>query len=509
MPKTRHLDLKVGLASSLTLVCALRASPTFAQPVPVEAQVPAAPERATPAATAPPAGASEPRTPDASAAKPAGDEPDAKMAAMQAEMAAMKQALEQVQAQQAAAAAATAPPSGDDGSSGEALKIYGFMDMGIQHIWVRRRAPLAHIFQVNNTSFVVGNLNLYFDAQPIKHFRGLAEVRFTNAPLGDIINYGGLAGTFERKDTFSYDAAGTAINAPMWTASVVLERAWLEWNQHQALKLRVGNYFTPFGIWNEDHGSPTLISLALPQFIIQRWMPIRQTGLMAYGSAFMGDWELGYVGTLSNGRQEISNYNFDNSFGVGGRVYARSETGRFNKTFGLAYFTGKTGDEVVNVVPSSTAPNGIGFENQTTTVFNEHVAGADVSLDIDATRIRAEAVVRRLVYEPGHRPPGNPLYSPGSFAPDAWQTSAYLLFAHQLPWLGIEPYVWGEVMNEPTIVGDLFLIGSAGVNVHFNPSIQLKTQVTRVAISNWLYHSPHEPSLNNTTSIYSRFVMAF
>jgi len=115
-------------------------------------------------------------------------------------------------------------------------------------VWISEKSPIARLFEVNDTTFVVGNVNLYFDAQPIEHFRGLTELRFTNAPQGDIVNYGGLAGTFQRRSTFSYDSGGTAVNAPMWAGSVVLERAWLEWNEHQALKVRVGNFFTPFGI---------------------------------------------------------------------------------------------------------------------------------------------------------------------------------------------------------------------------------------------------------------------
>jgi hypothetical protein len=489
------------LAAPLALVCGLSAPHAFAQaPAPTAGVSPVAPaEGATGAA------------PEAAPPAPTADkapESAADLGALRAELDEVKRALDEVKAQQAEAAAAATSEEGSS-SDGEPLKLYGFMDMGVQHIWVRPDAPLAHIFQVNNTSFVVGNINLYVDAQPIKHFRGLAELRFTNSPLGDITNYGGLAGTFKRTNTFSYDSGGTAINAPMWSASVILERAWIEWNEHQALKFRVGNYFTPFGIWNEDHGTPTLISLALPQFIVQRWMPIRQTGIMLYGSAFAGDWELGYTGTLSNGRQEISNYNFDNNFGLGARVYARRDTGQVNTTFGLSYFTGKTMDKETDVVADPNGINGLSFVDKTTLAYSEHVAGADVSIDVDATRIRAEGVVRRLVYEPGHRVPGDPLFAPGSFAPNSWQECVYLLVANQLPWFGIEPYLWGEVQEQPTVLGDLIWVGSVGVNVHFNSAIQLKTQATRAVFTNWLYKSPYDNSLNDATTLYSRFVMAF
>jgi len=205
-----------------------------------------------------------PRTdpPEAAATAPSASSAS-DIAALRAEVSELKQGLDEVKQQQGAAEAASAAVE-SDAVGGEPLKIYGFMDMGAQHVWLNPDSALAHVFQVNSTSFMVGNVNLYFDAQPIKHFRGLLELRVTNSPRGDIETYGGLGGTFARKDTFSYDSGGTALNAPMWGATLILERAWVEWNEHQALKVRVGNFFTPFGIWNEDHGTPTLISLALP-----------------------------------------------------------------------------------------------------------------------------------------------------------------------------------------------------------------------------------------------------
>jgi hypothetical protein len=377
--------------------------------------------------------------------------------------------------------------------------------MGVQRQWVDRTSVVSQVFPVNATSFVIGNVNLYFDAQPVEDWRALFEVRFTNAPLGDTASYGGIAGTYARKDTFSYDPHGTAINAPMWAGAVVLERAWIEWNGTQAFKLRVGNWFTPFGIWNQDHGSPTLISLALPQFILQRWIPVRQTGLMGYGNAFAGEWELGYALTFSNGRQEVSNFNFENKFGYGGRLYARRDTGAFNTTFGVSYFTGTSSDQAINL----TSLDPLAFETPTTWEYNEHVLGVDAAVDINATRIRVETILRHVAYTPGHRGGGDPGFNPGSLAPDKWQHCAYVLVANQLPWAGIEPFLWAELEQSPTAVGDGVFVGSVGVNVHFNAAITLKTQLTRAQFFDWLYDTPTDTSVNSVSSAYSRIVMAF
>jgi hypothetical protein len=510
MPRTHSLPKRLFTAA-LPLLGALQAPDALAQVPAPEPQPGAAPAAPAPGAPAVPAAQpADAGPPGPTAGEPADAAAALDPAALNAKIEKLQQAFDRLKAEQEAAAAAASEVSTEDSSTkSEPLKIYGFTDVGVQRVWMSEKSPIARLFPVNDTSFVVGNVNLYFDAQPIEHFRGLTELRFTNAPQGDVINYGGLAGTFERKSTFSYDTGGTAVNAPMWAGSVVLERAWLEWNEHQALKVRVGNFFTPFGIWNEDHGSPTLISLALPQFIIQKWIPIRQTGVMLYGSAFAGDWELGYQGTFTNGRQEISNLNFDNNFGVGGRLYARRDTGAVNSTFGLSYFTGTTVENRIDVVASPTGISGIALEDETTTEFTEHVLGADATVDIDATRIRAEAMVRRRVYRPGYRAKGDMLFSAGSYIPDAWQQAAYLLVAHQLPWAGLEPFLYVEAQEQPLIIGDALFVASGGLNVHFNAAVQLKTQAMRGYFMSWLLDSPYDPSVNNVTSVYSRLVMAF
>jgi hypothetical protein len=446
-------------------------------------------------------------SPERATSAPADGDVAGDVAALKAALADTQQKLDQVQARQDDAEAAAALAGGEDEALREdVLKIYGFSDMGVQHLWANDASLIAHVFQTNSTSFVIGNVNLYFDAQPIQGWRSLVEVRFTNAPLGDIESYGGITGTpFVRKTTFSYDPHGTAINAPMWAGTLVLERAWVEWNGNQSFKLRAGNWFTPFGIWNEDHGSPTLISIALPQFILQQWIPIRQTGLMAYGNTFADEWELAYTLTFSNGRQEISNFNFDDKFGVGARVYARRDTGALNTTFGLSYFTGTTSDEEVDV--TGVAP--VRFTNSTTWEYNEHVLGADIAVDIDSTRIRSEAMVRRQTFTEGLRPPVSPIFAPGAVLGDRWQYGGYLLVAHQLPWGGIEPFLWAELMESPSVVADGVFVGSVGVNVHFNPAVQWKTQLTRVAFFDWLYDNPVDASTDSLTALYSRLVMAF
>jgi len=431
--------------------------------------------------------------------------PDAgELARLRAEVEETKRAVADLKAaQEEAAAAAPDEPVTEQ----EKLKIYGFADVGFQYVQINKQSFLANVYDVNEPDFVLGNLNLYFDAQPVENWRSLIEVRFTNAPQGKITSYGGLGGKFSRASTLTDDSTGAALNAPLWGGSVVIERAWLEYNRLQAVKIRVGNWFSPFGIWNEDHGSPTLISLAWPQFMTQRWMPLRQTGLMAYGNAFAGSWELGYAATLSNGRQEESALNIDGYLGYGGRVYARRDTGEVNTTFGTSFFTGKTRDKIVAV--TGNAP--ITWSTRDTFEYDEYVMGADASIDIGHTRIRAEGVIRRLKYTPGKHEPLNQALAPYGQAPNKWEHTVYLLAAQQLPGPldAFEPYLWAEALQSPTYIGDGVFVGSVGLNIHFNSAITWKNQYAHINFFDWLYKSQFSNANNDVNQFYSRLVMAF
>lgn len=469
------------------------------------AQTPAPPPPGTPEPP-PPAPVAEAAPPPAANA---GDiaELRAALEAQRAEIDALKQQAKQAAEQRAelkgahdAAAEAAAAQQVDP------LRIYGFADFG----WQTTRAPkgslLPSIFNnVDASGYVIGNLNFYFDAQPIEDWRALVEIRFTNAPHGTIDNFGGIAGTFQRNTTEQYDPHAAAVNGPMWGGYTVIERAFAEWTRLQYLNVRVGSWFTPFGIWNEDHGSPTLIGMALPQFLLQKFVPVRQTGLQLKGSAFLGEWQLGYAATVSNGRQELANYNLNDRMAFGGRAFLRREGGRVNATFGGSFYQGHVEDKVVDVV----GVNPVAFNNHTSYEYDEWAVGLDFALDVDATRIRSEALVRRVKYEEGKRQPSPPLYAPGAFLPDSYQTSAYLLVAHQLPWAGIEPYLSGELFQMPIVVGDGVFVGSVGVNVHFNQAVTWKSQLTQSWLFDWLEKAPNDPSINNLSAFYTRLVVAF
>lgn len=451
-----------------------------------------APDAAPPAAVAPPA---------ASAVSDEAEE----LRQLRAELKEQKQALEELKAKVESGAAEAAEEPVTEDVEPQKFSIYGFMDMGFQRSWVHPDSVVANFLNANAATFVLGNLNMYFDAQPVKHWRGLAEIRFTNAPLGNVEGVGGYGGTFKRTTTEQIDPNGASLNAPMWGGYTVIERAQIDWTPLQEFNVRVGYFFTPFGIWNVDHGSPTLISTLLPQIVVEKLFPIRQTGLMIFGSTLTGAWELGYIATLTNGRQELSAFDFDDDKAFGGRVFARCD-GDVRSQFGVSFYEGDNNDKVVNLTQVSPS---LKFENSESFRYREWSIGADASLDIGPTRIRTEGLVRRVEYDPGKREPSDPTFAPGSFRPDSYTTTAYALVAHQLPWAGLEPFLFSEFVHGPLTVGDTLLIGSGGLNVHFTPATTLKMQLSRAHIFNARADGPPDPSQNDTTVLFTRLVLAY
>lgn len=450
-------------------------------------------ETATTAVVAPPA---EPPVPSAPVAEPEG--------VTASELAELRAQIEELKSKQAeaemAALLAEEPPAVED----EKYRIYGFMDMGAQYYAVDKTSLVGAVFDTNALTFVTGNIDLYFDFNPIEDWRALAEVRFTNAPQGDVTSYGGLAGTFQRTNTEQFDPHGTAPNAPMWGGHTVIEQAWIEWGRHQALRLRVGNWFTPFGIWNVDHGSPTLLSMAMPQFIQQKWMPLRQTGVQALGSFFSGETEIAYRAWVSNGRTEQNPFDYDNEKSFGARLFVRRDTGETNFQVGATYHHGVVRDKQVNIVGFSP----VRFVTDSTWEYTENIGGVDVSVDIGDTRIRTEGILSHIAYEPGKQEAAGSMV-PGAMLPNRFRVGGYLLVAHQLPWWGLEPYLYAELIQQPWLVADGLFMPSAGLNVHFNPGTLLKLQYAPSYFFNWKYEAPGDASINDMTTYMGRLVVAF
>jgi hypothetical protein len=145
--------------------------------------------------------------------------------------------------------------------------------------------------------------------------------------------------------------------------------------------------------------------------------------------------------------------------------------------------------------------------NRDFTVDGHEVAVAvDVSIDIDALRIRTEGVMRMRRYEDGKRP-ALEFAAPGSFRPDTNEYFSYLIVAYRLPFWGLEPYGYGELDHSPSGFGDEQLVAGGGLNIHFTPFAQLKTQISRAMFLD--INDDGSFSDNNATMLFSRLAVAF
>ncbi len=478
------LLLLSGLLSSL-----LAASPLKAQqpPAPAAEAVPApqpAPQPANPAPATPvEATPADPSTALADA--------NARAAALERRVTELEQAQHDTVREEVDAAELERP---------ELFRVYGFADFGINHAWVDKRSFL-HGLVPRDTTFTLGNLNLYFDFTPGPEWQVLTELRFTTYPHGVEESYATLAGgEYLRIDTNVVDVASPATASTLTWGGVVIERAYAQWSHSELFNVRVGQFLTPYGIWNVDHGTPTLIALMLPHFVAAEALPARQVGVELYGHVLEAAWEYGYDAYVSNGRTATP-LDFTENKAVGGRLHL-SRHDPLPIAIGASAYYGQI-DDVAKTIDSFDP-----FHIDSDLIVEGHEVGLglDLSVDIDSLRIRTEGIIHFVRYEEGKRLPVN-VGPPGTFEPDQNDYEGYLLVAYRLPWLGLEPFAYGELNHYVSPYGDEQGMASIGLNIHFTPFAQLKTQLSRAIFFD--LDDEGDFGRNNMTLLYSRLAVAF
>lgn len=381
------------------------------------------------------------------------------------------------------------------------FRLSGFMDVAWRKYLVSEQAALRPFLATTSNTFVLGNLDLMFDFQPTQGWRSLLELRFTNAPHGQTIRFGTPFGDpYERVDLTVFDDSNIGGNQVV-VGGVIIERAWIEYAYRDWLNVRVGWWFTPAGIWNLDHGSPTLIANNLPLAILSQRFPLRQLGIQLHGRVPLTGWDLGYHAYISNGRTPGStDLSEDKAFG--GRVFAELDGPDWQLTAGASGYYGTYLDREGNIV--SFSPLTIVFEDAV--AYTEGTVGLDASLDIGRWRIRSEGSLQRTVYREGLRAPGP---SPGSLLPDSWHWNAYILAAYRLRRYPLEPFAYYELQHGPNPWGDTGQVGGLGLIIHIRPEVVLKLQYTRTYFTNLTQDDPSDPSKNFFASASSVLAIAF
>ena len=369
------------------------------------------------------------------------------------------------------------------------------MDFGFNKFYTTDRSALLTLFPSQAGTFVLGNVNLFFDAQPYDKWRALFEVRFTNLPHGYERSLATpLGGQYVRDNSEISDFTSPSIRGTVIPGSIIIERAQTEYAFSDSFKVMAGYFFTPFGIWNVDHGTPTLISLLLPSFQSDDYLPSHQLGVQAFGSFYTPSWELGYHAYIANNRTP-SQVDFADNKSFGGRLFASSTGSAVKTKLGVSGYYGHS----LDIQRKITSLQPYVVETDVTVSGTEKMIGADLSVDAGPLRLRTEGLARRIDYEAGK----------SGGASDNWYTNGYVLAAYQLPWAGIEPFAYFEAIHFVSDLGDTVLLPSAGVNVHFNPNVQLKTQYGRALFYDFTTRQNRTPSDNNVHNLAARLVVSF
>lgn len=362
------------------------------------------------------------------------------------------------------------PGATDSILSGDALKIYGFGDVNYRQLLVPKTSPWL-IYLNRHPSFMVGHLNFYFDSQLAERWRALAEVRFTYLPQGSW--YSGPDGRVIHKDSHGADYMNETRDRPV--GGLMIERAFIEYSALPFLSVQAGQWLTPYGIWNVDHGSPVIIGVSPPYIVGSHLLPEAQVGLLAYGRiSLVDDLELGYALGLSNGRTDLIEYeDLDNNKAVTGRL-ALTYRGFGELTLGSTFYAGTTTDNSRAIYFDAGGPKSredVFYE------VKERSWAFDLRFIKSGLHFQAEAIINERKFTERGRPTQN-----GGLEPDRRNIGGYALLGYRTPLAGIMPYVKAEDSPDPAIqaVGvnqNVVLIGG-GLNFRPVPRVVLKAEFT-------------------------------
>lgn len=328
-------------------------------------------------------------------------------------------------------------------------------------------------------SFYVGNVNLYLKKNLSENFRTLGEVRFTYLPNGAL-----------QANTTSFNVTSTLVTdyvdnsrTVSW-GGVIMQRLYLEWTLHHAVTVRGGQFLTPYGVWNVDHGSPAYIPVTRPYAINSNYFPERQTGLEVLGRMDLSTRAtLGYHLTLSNGGGPVSEYrDFDKNKAVGGRLYLEHHGAGFFRIGASGYY----GRDTITVPTVSVGASSLDVRETPRSQYDALSFAADVMYKVRGLHLQAEWVSQqRRFTEEGRL--AHQLYFapvPAGFSSDFFCWAGYLLAAYELPWYALTPYVLGQHSREVLLsaLSDYVLdvwLAQFGLNIHPIDEVVFKAEFAR------------------------------
>jgi hypothetical protein len=356
------------------------------------------------------------------------------------------------------------------GNAEPSIHLYGFADF----TYVRQLGKRSATGPLHPT-FAMGNANLYVAAQINESWRSLLEVRFLYLPGGSIPSINLRNPAAVRTDTATPDPSD--VNRPLRWGGIEIERLWLEHTVNQYLSVRAGQWLSPYGIWNVDHGSPVFIPTIRPYMIGEGLIPERQTGVEAYGSVFIEATQLGYHLTLSNGRGPIDAYqDLDDNKALGGRLFVKNDSLLGTLSLGASGYRGTYTDRSAQLTTIS-AEGRLVINEPVASSYEELVFAADLKWEWGNLLVQSEAIVSDNTY--GDDRPVDPAFSggPPGFGPDLRRSGVYGLFGYRTPWWNTMPYFLYSYFDDAVVPTDAWIFG---LNVRPTPAVVWKVEYTHV-----------------------------
>jgi hypothetical protein len=363
---------------------------------------------------------------------------------------------------------------------GPSLQLYGFADLNITRPYLSKKSPFHDL--ADSAPFGMGNINVYLASNLTHGFSSLIEVRLTYMPSGSFDPTGKV------QTTYALDASSYG-RSERW-GGIVLQRVHLDYSYNGMLNVRVGQFLTPYGIWNVDHGSPTVIPQFKPYPIGNQYLPERQVGLEVFGTYLVKNTTLGYHLTLSNGRGDVETADYDKNKALGGRLFVANDNVGALKV-GLSAYGGRATHDV-SVGIASGASGVTSITQVSGNQFDEFALAGDLLWEWKNVRIQGEGIVSQVRYtDDGRRLVTTQLGAPLGLVADHVAWAWYGLIGYRLPWLSTMPFVLIDQYKHAVGAGPptTFNVGNEatgynfGLNVRPIPSVVLKCQVSLVRSS--------------------------
>lgn len=413
------------------------------------------------------------------------------------------------------------------------LSFWGFMDTSFGGIHYDDAHALYRVQTPAHTSFFSAGVNLYAKSEMTRTLSALVEVRLTYSPDGytNMWRAAAKVGSTTIADLGQANRIDTAARGPysqlLYNQSgLLIERAHMDWKPADWFGVRVGRFLTPFGIWNEDHGSPVLLGVDMPQLMNFGLVPIWQLGLQAFGTLSLSNTtRLEYAATLTNTRGPYDAYKDTTDFkAVGGRlkfVYEGQNTLFRIGAYGLVSHYRETEDFItLQLTPGLTLDRSanppFGSTELTNVSYDETVLTGDIEFRYKRFRIFGEGARQTVIYQAPRKIDqddqllqGAPLNSASLYDASHYGWAVYVLGAYEIPIktkfanLTVTPYAgYDRIVPSTTFPLKSNTQIRAGLNVRPSPYVTLKLEGTRLL--------PESPVVaSKGTAIISQLAVSF